>query len=168
MCECIWWIYIVANLILLCSLKTYLSFETWKKIARAQGLSYSSLSFFRQASKHPFFKYLRHFCVHFFQPFFSFFLMNNFCIAPCLFSATKLWEIATRTLEQLFDGYPIGHIFLVFTPNVGVKHFLVDLDGMACFFAYPQCRSSAYVGGVYVILILRAWQTSDKASTKLD
>ena len=27
-CECIWWIYIVANLILLCSLKTYLSFET--------------------------------------------------------------------------------------------------------------------------------------------
>jgi hypothetical protein len=46
-------------------------------------------------------------------------------------------------------------IFLVFTPNVGVKYFWVDLDGMAFFCAYPQCRSSAYVGGVYMILILR-------------
>jgi hypothetical protein len=27
------------------------------------------------------------------------------------------------------------------------------MEGM--FYAYPQCRSSAYVGGVYVILILR-------------
>ena len=42
---------------------------------------------------------------------------------------------------------------------------------MAYFYAYPQCRSSAYVGGVYVILILRAWQTSYKGQqslTKLD
>ena len=104
-----------------------------KKIARAQGLSYSSLSFFRQASKHPFFKYLRHFCVHFFQPFFSFFLMNNFCIAPCLFSATKLWEIATRTWNiYLVDGKPIKHVFL-FTPSVGLEQFWVDLDGRHVF-----------------------------------
>jgi hypothetical protein len=47
-------------------------------------------------------------------------------------------------------------IFLVFTPSVGVEHFWVDLDGMTCFYAYPQCRSSAYMDGVYVILILRA------------
>jgi hypothetical protein len=50
----------------------------------------------------------------------------------------------------------LSSIFLVFTPSVGVKHFWVDLDGMACFCAYPLCRSSVYVGGVYVILILRA------------
>jgi hypothetical protein len=31
----------------------------------------------------------------------------------------------------------------VFTPSVGVKYFWVDLDGMACFCTYPQCRSSA-------------------------
>jgi hypothetical protein len=49
----------------------------------------------------------------------------------------------------------------VFNPSVRVKHFFeVDLDGIECFCAYPQCRSSAYVGGVYVILILRAGQTS--------
>jgi hypothetical protein len=37
----------------------------------------------------------------------------------------------------------------------------------ACFCAYHQCRSSAYVGGVYVILILRAWQTSHKGQQSL-
>jgi hypothetical protein len=50
----------------------------------------------------------------------------------------------------------LSSIFLVFTASVGVKHFWVDLDRMACFCAYPLCRSSVYVGGVYVILILRA------------
>ena len=67
------------------------------------------------------------------------------------------------------DGKPIKHVF-VFTPSVGVKYFWVDLDGMACFCAYHQ-YSSAYLGGVYVILILRAWQTSHKGQqslTKLD
>jgi hypothetical protein len=37
---------------------------------------------------------------------------------------------------------------------------------MACVCAYLQC-SSAYVGGVYVILILRAWQTSHKDQQSL-
>ena len=55
----------------------------------------------------------------------------------------------------LVDGRPNKHVF-VFTPTVGVEHFWVNLKGMACFCAYPQCRSSAYLGGVYVILILRA------------
>jgi hypothetical protein len=53
------------------------------------------------------------------------------------------------------DGKPNKNVF-VFTPSVGVKRFWVDLDGRYVFCAYPQCRSSAYVGGVYVILILRA------------
>ena len=50
----------------------------------------------------------------------------------------------------------LSKIFLVFSASVGVKHFWVDLDGMACCCDYPQCRSSAYLGGVYVILIVRA------------
>jgi hypothetical protein len=50
----------------------------------------------------------------------------------------------------------MGYIFFVFTSSVAVKPFCVALGGMACFCAYPQCRSSTYVGGVYVILILRA------------
>ena len=73
-----------------------------------------------------------------------------------LFYNKTFQEIATKTWNiYLMDEKPIKHVF-VFTPSVGVKHFWVDLNGMACFCAYPQCRSSAYVGGVYVILILRA------------
>ena len=59
------------------------------------------------------------------------------------------------------------NMFLVFTPIVRVKYFWVDLDGLACWCTYPQCRSSTYVGGVYVILILRAWQTSHKGQQSL-
>ena len=66
----------------------------------------------------------------------------------------KLLRDSNKNIEHLFGGYPIKNIFGVFSS--GVKHFWVDLDGMACCCAYPQCRSSAYVGGVYVILILRA------------
>jgi hypothetical protein len=58
-------------------------------------------------------------------------------------------------------------MFFVLTPSVGAKYFWVDLNGMSCFCAYPQCRSSAYVGGVYVILILRAWQISHKGQQRL-
>jgi hypothetical protein len=42
---------------------------------------------------------------------------------------------------------------------------------MAYCCVYALCKSSAYVGGVYMILILRAWQTSHKgqqSSTKLN
>ena len=59
------------------------------------------------------------------------------------------------------------NMFLVFAPSVGVKYFCVDLDEMACFCAYPQCRNSAYVGAMYVILVLRAWQTSHKGQQSL-
>jgi hypothetical protein len=67
----------------------------------------------------------------------------------------------------LVDGKNLSNMFLIFTPNVGVKYFLVDLNGKACFCAYPQCRSSAYVDEVYMILILRAWQTSHKGQQSL-
>lgn len=72
-----------------------------------------------------------------------------------LLFCNKLLRDSYKNLEHLF-GDILLEIFLVFTLNVGVKHFWVDLDGLACFCAYPQCRSSAYVGDVYVILILRA------------
>ena len=75
--------------------------------------------------------------------------MPLFCNKTLRVTSTRTWSI------YLVDGKPNKHVF-VFTPNVEVKYFWVDQDGMACFCAYPQCRSSAYRGGVYVILILRA------------
>jgi hypothetical protein len=53
--------------------------------------------------------------------------MNNF-------SATKLLRDNNKNLDPLFRRYPIGYIFGVCS----------------------QYRGSAYVSGVYVILILRA------------
>jgi hypothetical protein len=145
------------------NISIFLSLEN--NFAWKHGLSYSSLFFlFRRASSTHCFKYLGHLSI-FFQ--YIFFFMNNFCIATCLFSTIKLLRDSNKNLEHLFGGYPMG-MFFIFTPSVGVKHFWVDLDRMACFCTYPQCRNSACVGGVYMILILRAWQISHKASMKLD
>jgi hypothetical protein len=72
-----------------------------------------------------------------------------------------------KNLEHLFGGCPIGNYFCVHS-HCRSETFLGRSRWKAWFYAYPQCRSSAYVGGVYVILILRAWQTSHKVSTKLD
>ena len=107
------------------------------------------------------FKYLGHFCIHFFSSslffLFSLVFMDNFCIAPCLFSATELCERYQQELGALiwWMEKPNKHVF-VLTPSVGVKHFGVHPNGMACFCAYPQCRSSAYISSVYVTFILRA------------
>jgi hypothetical protein len=51
--------------------------------------------------------------------------MNNFCIATCFFPTTKLLRDSNKNLEHLFDGYPIGNIFGVFS----------------------QCRSKTFLGG---------------------
>ena len=71
---------------------------------------------------------------------------------------------ASRSSMQFVIGHILVDIlqgiFLVFTPSIRVKHLWVDIGGMVCFCAYPQYRGSAYVGGVYIILILRACQTS--------
>ena len=61
--------------------------------------------------------------------------MNNFCIAPCLFLATKLLRDSNKNLEHLFGGWNLSGIFFMFTPSVGVKHFWVDLDGKHVFAA---------------------------------
>jgi hypothetical protein len=95
--------------------------------------------------------------------------MNNFSITTCLFSATKLLRDNNKNLKHLFGEYPIGYIFCVYS-QCRSKTFLGGSRRKGIFLRLPQCRSSAYVhvGGAYVILILRAWQTSHKASTKLD
>ena len=75
MCVDVWWIYFVATLILLCSLKTYLSFETWKQLCKktwAILFIFSSLFFFGRASKYPLFQ-ISWTHVHFFSSFFYFY-----------------------------------------------------------------------------------------------
>jgi hypothetical protein len=64
-----------------------------------------------------------------------------------LFWNKTLREISIRTWSfYLVDEKPNKHVF-VFTSSVGVEH-LGESRWKACFCAYPQCRSSAYVGGV--------------------
>ena len=54
------WIYMVANLILLCSLKTYLSFETWKQFCkRTRAILFISFFSGGHLSTHCF-RYLGH------------------------------------------------------------------------------------------------------------
>ena len=99
MCVDIWWI--VANLILLCSLKTCLSLETWKYFCERIRVILFISSFFSRASEYPLFsisRTLAHFSQFSFFHFF-FFFMNNFCIAPCLFSAIELWERYQQDLK---------------------------------------------------------------------
>ena len=136
-------IYMVDNIILLCSLKTYLSFKTWKHLLESRGYLIHLLSFFRRASKYPLF-YISRTLVYF--NFFLFF-MNNFCIAPCLFSATKLWEMATRTwIIYLVDGKPIKHVFGVHS-QCRSRTFLSGSRWKACFAPTPS------VGVVYIWVV---------------
>ena len=51
----------------------------------------------------------------------------------------KLLRDSNKNLEHLFGEYLMKNI-LVFSPIVGVKHFWVDLNGMACFCAYPMTK----------------------------
>ena len=121
----------VANLILLCSLKTYLSFKTWKYFCKRIGaILFISLFFFFFSGGHlstHCFKYLGHLSI--FSQFFFLFFMNNFCIAPCLFSATKLLRDSKQKLRAFIWSGNLTRIFLVFSSSVGVKHSWVDLDG---------------------------------------
>ena len=92
--------------------------------------------------------------------------MKNFCIAPCLFSTTKLLRDSNKNLEHLYGGWKTYHACFVFTPRVGIEHFWVDLDGKHVFAPTPRV-GVVHICGVYVILILRAWQTSHKDQQSL-
>ena len=136
-CACvwnIWWIYMVANLILLCSLKTYLSFETWKHLLENRGYLIHLFFSGGHLSTHCF-KYLGHLSIFFSSSFFYEQLLHSLM---SLFCNRTFWEIVTRTWSiYLVDGKPIKYIF-VFTPSVGVEHFLVDLDGRHVFAPTPS------------------------------
>ena len=141
MCVDVQWIYMVANLILLCFLKTYLSFETWKQLCKKTWAILFISSFFSQASEYPLF-YISRTLVHFF--FLSFF-MNNFCIAPCLLSATKLLRDSNKNLEHLFGGYPIGHIFGVHSQYKS-KTFLGGFRWNGMFLRLPPVQELCICG----------------------
>ena len=117
--------------------------------------------FFQVGIGVPIVLYILDTCPIFLNSFFSFsFFMNNFCIAHA------------SSLQQNFGALiwwmekPIKHIFGVHSQCRG-KTFFGGSGWKTCFCAYPQCRSSAYLCGVYVILILRAWQTSHKGQQRL-
>ena len=131
----------VANLILLCSLETYLSFEIWKHLLESRGYLIHLFFFSGGHLSTHCFGYLGHFCVHFFSSLFFSFLslfLNNFCIAHASFLQWNLREIATRTWSiYLVDRKPNKHVF-VFTLSVGVEYFWVDLNGRHVFMPTPN------------------------------
>jgi hypothetical protein len=148
----------VAKLILLCSLKEISLLKFGNIIVREQGLFFIFSG--RHLSTHCF-QYLRHFCVYFF---FSFFKLLHSPMS--LFYNKTLREISTKTWSIYFEWKPNEHVF-VFTPSVEVEYFWVDLNRRHVFCAYLQCRSSAYLGVVYMILILKTWQASYKDQQNL-
>jgi hypothetical protein len=81
--------------------------------------------------------------------------MNNFCIATCFFSVTKLLSDSNKILEHLLGGYTIVHILGVYSYCMS-KFFLGGSRWNVIFFRYPRCRNSAYVGDVHIILIFKS------------
>ena len=94
-CACVWNIWwLILNL--LCSWKAYLSFKTWKQFCKRTWaiLFISFFYFFQEGIWVPIVFNILDTC-----PFFFSFFMNNFCIAPCLFSATETFEIQQQELR---------------------------------------------------------------------
>ena len=135
--------YMVANLILLCSLKISLLIETWKTFAREYGLSFFHFFLFfflllfygRHLSTHCF-RYLGHLSI------FSILFLEELLHSPCLFYCN--WNFSRETFTRTWSIYPNNHIF-VYIPNIWVEHFWVDGKHV---FAYSQCRSSTYMCSV--------------------
>ena len=129
-------IYMVANLILLSSLKTYLSFKTWRTtLQENMGYLCSSIfSFFRRASEYPLFQIswtLVHCLI------LSLFYLNYFCIAHASFFAIETFQ--ERHLQEL-GAFILSSIFLCLFPVQEQNIF----GGWKTFFVYSQCRSSTY------------------------
>ena len=135
--------YMVANLILLCSLK-HISLVWNLKILCKKTWAILFISFFfRRASEYPLFLISRT-LVHFFNTFsfFSFFY-EQLLHSPCLFFCN--WNFSKETFTRTWSIYPIKHIF-VSIPSVGVEHFWVDGEHVV---AYSQCRSNRYMWSVH-------------------
>jgi hypothetical protein len=128
---------------------TYGGYIWWLKLekyfVRTHGLSYSSLSsYFRRVSEYSLFWISQ--TLVYFLTLFSFFFMNNFCIVHASFLQQNFWEIV-RKIWSIYLVDILLSMFLVFTPNVRLKHFLVDLNGMTCF------ASTASVGAVHMWVV---------------
>ena len=107
-CACVW-MYMVANLILLYSLKTYLSFKTWKQLCKKTwAILFIFFSFFSggHLSTHCF-RYLEQLSI-----FFNFF-MNNFCMAQASFMQQNFSRNGNKNLEHLFGGKILTRFFCV-------------------------------------------------------
>ena len=131
MCMCVE--YMVANLILLCSLKTYLSFETWKYLQENMGYLIHLFFSHGHLSTHCF-NYLGHLSIFslIILYIYIYIFMNNSCLAHASFLHGNCWRDSNKNLEHLFD-VNLWSKFLVFSPSVGVKHFWVDLNGKHIF-----------------------------------
>jgi hypothetical protein len=134
--------YMVANLILLCSL-THISFLKLGNILQEnRGYLYSSLFFLRffssgHLSTHCF-KYSEHLCVHFFS--FSFFLLFfKLLHSPMSFSTTNLWERFQQQLGAFILSGNLTSMFLCL-PQCRSRIFLVDLNGRHIFAPTPSIR----------------------------
>jgi len=64
--------------------------------------------------------------------------MNNFCIALCFFSTTKLLRDSNKNFRAFILWMKNLTSMFLFTPSVGVEHFLVDLDGRNVFAPTPS------------------------------
>ena len=95
-CACVW-IYMVANLILLCSLK-HISLDWNLENTLQENMRYLIHLFFSLFSgghlRTHCFQYLEYLSI-----FFNTFSLNNFCIATCLFSAIETFQ--ERFLQEL-------------------------------------------------------------------
>ena len=120
-CVCVW-MYMVANLILLCSLKTYLSFETFKQLCKKTCAILFISSFLGGHQSTHCFQQLGHLSIFFNT--LSFF-MNNFCIAQCFFFAIKTFE----RQQQEFGA------------------FIWWISYQEYFCVHSQCRSETFLGG---------------------
>ena len=107
-------------LILLCSLKTYLSFKTWKQLLESRGYLIHIFFSGGHLSTHCF-RYLEHLSIFFQYSLFLF--MNNFCIDHASFSI--IGNFSRETFIRTWSIYPNKLIF-VSIPSVGVEDFWVD------------------------------------------
>ena len=81
--------------------------------------------------------------------------MNNFCIAHVSFLQQNFERDINKNFGAfILSGWKTYQACFVFTPSVGVKLFLVDLDGRHVL--HTPRVGAAGICGVYVILILRA------------
>jgi hypothetical protein len=126
-------IYIVANLILLCSLEICLSYFELDNFSRAYGLSFYTFFLFLLLLGHL-----------------SIFLILYFCIATYLPLALGIWR--EDNYKELWAFIP-NKYFCGFS-QYRSKTFL---SGWTSMFLHTPSVGAADICGVYVILILKAW-----------